>query len=335
MAADLHLLAAGPDQVVYLFGEAAGIVAVALADGDAGREIFRWSDLDLTEMRGTWFAAPTGLSVRTLPPDELTDVDLPTAVVVPWVARSGTQVAADVPVMTLGVSRSEFTVTRTDQAGGAARQWAFAPPASWWALAVDIVPTFDGGFIANSQGIADLGPPSIVRGWADGSVETVEIDGVVYRDPPSTFTVDRSGRFYLATDELLAVVEPFPDRTEYWDGQTRAPGDPFTVELPGIDELFTTEPPSWAFDPVAFGNAVGGYPEVNERRWITVEQGLATDVTVTVTTTNFYDDSGFGGRLELDLNRRDDGTFEFVTGGLSVACQPGRGHEDFRPEPCT
>jgi hypothetical protein len=87
-------------------------------------------------------------------------------------------------------------------------------------------------------------------------------------------------------------------------------------------------------DPVAFGDAVSGALAVNEQRTITAEQRSDTEWLVTVTTSNFFDDSVFGVRWELTLERADDGRFSFVSGQWSNVCQPNRGHQDFQPAFC-
>ena len=55
---------------------------------------------------------------------------------------------------------------------------------------------------------------------------------------------------------------------------------------------------------------------------------------VSVTTSNFFDDSVFASRLELMLRRDDVGRFRFVSGEWGQVCQPGRGQQEFSPELC-
>ena len=46
------------------------------------------------------------------------------------------------------------------------------------------------------------------------------------------------------------------------------------------------------------------------------------------------DDSVASLRLELTFEQLADGTYRFVGGSWSQACQPGRGHQDFSIEVC-
>jgi hypothetical protein len=105
------------------------------------------------------------------------------------------------------------------------------------------------------------------------------------------------------------------------------------VALPDIDTAIDFEA-GWARNPVAFGNAVAGRVAVNERRTIEYERPGESEFTVTVTTSNFFDDSVFASRLQLTLSRDDDGRFRFESGQQTHACQPGRGQQDFSAELC-
>jgi hypothetical protein len=87
-------------------------------------------------------------------------------------------------------------------------------------------------------------------------------------------------------------------------------------------------------DPVAFGDAVRGPLAPNEQRTIDAVQSSELDWTVTVTTSNFFDDSVFADRWELTLERGADGRLAFVSGAWSSSCQPGRGHQAFSTGLC-
>jgi len=56
--------------------------------------------------------------------------------------------------------------------------------------------------------------------------------------------------------------------------------------------------------------------------------------TATLTLEGLMDDSVRAQRYELDLSRRDDGTWKVESASWSQRCHEGRGHQDFSPEPC-
>jgi hypothetical protein len=185
-----------------------------------------------------------------------------------------------------------------------------------------VIPTFDGGFIATTFG----NQQSVIRGWLDGTVTIETIDTF------EPLSLDPNGRVMIADDDRFARFEPVADRSEHWGGRAEY-RDGGSVTLPDIDTAIDFDV-TWARNPIAFGNAVAGRVAVNERRTIEYDRTSDAEFVVTVTTSNFFDDSVFATRLELTLNRIDDGRFRFVSGRWSQACQPGRGHEDFSPDLC-
>jgi hypothetical protein len=323
---------AGPDDVVYLQvdplvpGEvAADLVAISLADGDAGRELGRWSDVVNTVGDSELVATPSGLvNVDCCGPEPLRpDPDAP--VLVPWVDRSGAEVASTDPSIGTSVS-PDLTITRSDRGSAGSRSWTIATPADWVNRGMPpVTPTFDGGFVAALP--TGVESTIIVRGWPGGEVEQIRIEL-----PRGLFTVslDRSGRFLVGDGERMARVDPFADRTVRPAEQATVEVEAGTVTLPDLDDV-TAE---WVLDPVAFGDAVSGPLAVNEQRTITAEQRSDTEWLVTVTTSNFFDDSVYGVRWELTLERAADGRFSFVSGRWSNVCQPNRGHQDFQPALC-
>jgi hypothetical protein len=56
--------------------------------------------------------------------------------------------------------------------------------------------------------------------------------------------------------------------------------------------------------------------------------------TATLTLEGLMDDSVRAQRYELDLGRRDDGTWKVESASWAQRCHEGRGHQDFSPEPC-
>jgi hypothetical protein len=195
------LYVAGPDDVVYLQVDpavpaevAADLVAVSLADGDAGRELGRWSDVVNNVGDSELVATPSGLvNVDCCGPEPLRPApDAP--VLVPWVDRSGAEVASTDPSIGTSVY-PDLTVTRSDRVPAGSRSWTIATPADWANRGMpQVTPTFDGGFVAALPTGVDR--TIVVRGWPDGEVEQIRL-GLPQRDSSpcrSTATVGSSRR---------------------------------------------------------------------------------------------------------------------------------------------
>jgi len=320
---------AGPDDVVYLQVDpavpaelGADIVAVTLADGDAGREIGRWADVANNVGDSELVATPDGLvNVNCCGPDAVRPA--PDAeVLVPWIDRGGATVTSAAPTIHVELDVASMMIARTDAVPAGTREWNVRPAGDWLGRGMPhIVPTFDGGFVAAAYGGVDT---TIIRGWPNGDIEQVVIADVL------SVELDRSGRFVLADGERLVRVEPFADRTVRPGEQAVVDVDAGTVSLPELDEISAT----WMTDAVALGDAVRGPLAVHEQRTIAAEQLSEFDWRVTITTSNLFDDSVFADRWELLLNRGDDGRFTFVSGQWAQACQPNRGHQDFDRTVC-
>ena len=327
----LHLL--GPDDVVYLNVDAADptdgaadLLAITLAPDDAGRVLDRWTGLTDRIGDTDLVATRDGLVVVGCCDHELLRPDPAAEIVLPWIARDGGTTSISGPVMRTEVDMPTLTVHRDDDLPAGTRSWSFDPPADWQPRGMPtVIPTFDGGFIATTFGTEQ----SVIRGWVDGTINTVTID----TSPDfSWVSLDPNGRVTIADGDRFVRFEPFAERAEFWAGRPEI-GDDGNVTLPGIDTPIDAEAP-WARNPIAFGHAVAGRVAVNERRTIEDERLSDTEFRVTVTTSNFFDDSVFASRLELTLRRDDDGRFRFASGAWSQACQPGRGHQDFTAELC-
>jgi hypothetical protein len=323
---------AGPDDVVYLQVDpatpaelAADLVAVALSPDDAGREIARWDGVVDMVGDSELVATPDGLvNVNCCGPDQVRPS--PDAeVLVPWVDRTGSE------VVTTGASirttvYPDLTIARTDAVPAGTREWTFRPPDDWIGRGMpQVTPTFDGGFVA---ALADGQDVTVARGWPDGGVEQITLQDLF------AVSLDRNGRVLIGDGDRIWRVEPFADRTVRPESCTWGCLVPDvetgTVSLPDLSAVTA----DWTQDPVAFADAVGGPPAVNEERSITADQRSATAWLVTITMWNFFDDSVFADRWELTLERADDGRFSFVSGRWSNVCQPNRGHQDFQPAFC-
>jgi hypothetical protein len=238
-----------------------------------------------------------------------------------WIGRDGSTIESPHATIRAEITYPTMTIVRGEQS------WTVTPPADWQPRGMPtVLPTFDGGFIATTFGLV----PSIVRGWPDGTVETLSIAASF--DTSVSPVLDPSGRFVVAHGDRFARFEPFPDRNTYWDGTV-------DIDVGGTGAISVTAPPTqtsatWSTDPFAFANAFAGPIEVNERRTITVEPEGEFRYRATVTTADHLDDSVFGTRQQLDLAVDGEGRFTMLGGTWSQVCQPGRGHQDFSSELC-
>lgn len=325
----LHLV--GPDHVVYLNVDAAvpgdgaaDLVAMTLASDDAGRVLGRWAGITDRVGDSDLVATRDGLVVVGCCDHDVLRPHPAAEVVLPWIARDGDSTAIDGPVVRTEVDLPTLTVHRDEDLPAGTRSWSFDPPADWQPRGMPtVIPTFDGGFMAITFDGVDQ---TVIRGWVDGAIDMITIDTY------EALSLDPNGRVMIADGDRFVRIEPFDDRTEFWAGRPEI-GDDGSVTLPDIDTPIDAEAP-WARNPIAFGNAVAGRFAVNEHRTIQHDRPSEDEFVVTVTTSNFFDDSVFASRLELTLRRDDDGSFRFVTGAWSQVCQPGRGHQEFSPDRC-
>ncbi|MFN3258490.1 MAG: hypothetical protein ACE37B_22640 [Ilumatobacter sp.] len=330
----------GPDDVVYLQvaalvpdgdGLAADVVAVSLADDDAGREIGRWPGVVDNVGDSEIVATRQGLVNVNCCGMEVVRPDPAAQIAVPWLDRNGQAIESTAAMISVEVSYPTLVVNRNDLVPAATTTWTFEPGADWQPRGMPwIVPTFDGGFVASIFGGQEV---TIARGWPDGTVDTIVLSGLTWPD-----ALDPSGRILIADDGFFVRADPFDETAvgsaAYWDGRAEIDTGPTgAISLPGIDEAIDAGP-TWAADPVKFANAVAGRPDVNEIRSITAVQVSEFEWNVAVTTSNLFDDSTNAVRWELVLERGDDGRFRFRSGTQTWSCVPGRGHQDFSRELC-
>jgi hypothetical protein len=329
-----YLYHLGPENVVYLqvapSVEAelgADIVAVSLSADNAGSEVGRWADVAYYDGDSELVATAQGLvNVNCCGPD-IVRPDPESPVLVPWLDSDGEAIRSPSASIQVEISYPTLTVHRVDQVPATTQTWTYEPGGDWQPRGMPtIMPTLDGGFVAATYGSGT----TIARGWSDGTVETIRLDDTI------TFpgALDPSGRFHVADGGFFLRVEPFADRTDYWNGDIEVDaGATGAIRILDLDTTLDTGP-SWATEPIAFGNAVSGRPEVNEIRSIEAEQRSEIEWLVTVTTSNLFDDSVTAVRWELVLNRNDAGQFRFVSGTQTTVCAPGRGHQDFSAQLC-
>lgn len=327
----VYLELLGPDQVVYLNVDAAepgdgaaDLVAMSLASDDAGRVLGRWAGVTDRVGDQDLVATRDGLVVVGCCDHEVLRPDPDAEVVLPWIARDGTAASISGPAMRTEVDLPTLTVHRDDAVPVGTRTWTVDPPADWQPRGMPtVIPTFDGGFIAITFDGVDQ---TVIRGWVDGAIDMVTIDTY------EALSLDPNGRVLIADGDRFARFDPFEDRNTYWDGE-------LDVDVGGTGAITVSRRAShidepWVTDPVAFASAVVGPLPTNEQRTITTEQIDDSVVRATVTTTNFFDDSVFGSRYELDFSVGDDGHLTLTGGTWGQVCQPDRGHQDFTPELC-
>lgn len=322
----------GPGGVAYLWVApaveselATDVVAVSLDDTEAGRELGRWPGVVNLAGDSELVATPDGLVVVGCCDHERVRPAADATVEIPWVGTGGT-IPSPWPTFRVEVTPPTITVHRDDRVPAVTRSWTFELDDREPRGMPSIQPTFDGGFVAVDDGGARS---SIVRGWTDGTVDTVRLDdSIIFPDG-----LDPSGRMLVANGGFFLRVEPFDRQAPRWEG-TADEDDADALTLPGIDGAIDAGP-SWALDPIAFADAVTYRPAVNEIRSIVAEQRSEFEWVVTVITSNFFDDSVDASRRQLVLTRSDvDGRFRFVTGSQDWACAPNRGHQDFSRELC-
>ncbi len=315
---------AGPDDVVYLnidTGEESegDIVAVSLADGDAGREIARWpgsdrvGDADLV-------ATPDGIVNVGCCGEERQRPEPTDVVEIPWVDRAGGSITSPIPRLQLSWQDDSLLVERDD------RSWTFDSLGDSTLRAMSITSTFDGGVMAQVAAIGGT-PTMVLRGWPDGSIDTQVIDEY-------SAAIEPTGTLVFENGDRFARVELFTDEPDRWIGALDLDLSNWSVSAPGLDEFLGTGAPLWATDPIAFVDAVAGPTAVNETRSIRVLSDDGTTVQMEVITANFFDDSVSAGRYQLTLERQADDALRFVSGEFANACQPGRGQQDFAAELC-
>jgi hypothetical protein len=170
--------------------------------------------------------------------------------------------------------------------------------------------------------------------WPDGRVDPGDIylqmlrqqDGQVMLLEPTGSVVIRIGdRLVRQTLEEIG--------TPGWPGRTSfdTSGDEWTMTAPGLNDHITAAQPEWAADPLLLARQL--VPELGPAELFSATWEPLTGV-LTLTVSNFLDDSVLAGQTTVQLEAGDDGLLRFVSATYAQQCQPGRGQQDFRPELC-
>ncbi|MEZ5429299.1 MAG: hypothetical protein R2747_23830 [Pyrinomonadaceae bacterium] len=84
-------------------------------------------------------------------------------------------------------------------------------------------------------------------------------------------------------------------------------------------------------------NLAGRFDEALSRKIeMVLQPGEPTGlITVLITDDGFADDSVRGEKFKLVIRSDENGFFKVISAGRSQVCWPGRGHQDYSPEPCS
>lgn len=346
---DASLLAAGPDDIAYFtldnpWPTGADVLAVSVAPADAGTVIQRIPEVTgLGVGDGDLYAAPQGLVLSDwyatgLRPNPGAEP------YVEWIRRdgdaTGTFTAAGLDDAANTVQVGDRTWTLGD------RLVAPTGPADQTVLA-----TFDGGFIAWYHAYPGGGVTEVMRGYLDGSVQHRLLPWIYPLLAPD-------GTLLLPDGDHFVRLAPFPAPSDGWDGRLEIDVAAGTAEAVGRNELavgrgagsveemtlnefldgviagLDVDSP-WASASPAFADAVAGpTSSPAELRTVRVSPAAGATVTAVVVTEGFLDDSVYGERLVIHLDL-SGGTPRVERIEWANACQPGRGHQDYRAERCT
>jgi hypothetical protein len=189
-----------------------------------------------------------------------------------------------------------------------------------------ITATLDGGFLAAFADIGGAGV-TIARGWPDGTVSQVDA-----AEHPAL--LEPTGRALFAADDHFLRRELFPAPADHPDwGIAIGAEDEWRIDPYTLNEDIDGRQPSWAFDPVAFADALAGPLGPGETRSV-VASPPADEVTVTAVSSNLLDPGLAAARITLVLTRSDTGAFHLASGVYDIACWPEHGHQDFEASNC-
>ncbi|MEM8746216.1 MAG: hypothetical protein AAGF91_05915 [Actinomycetota bacterium] len=332
----------GPDDVAYLMAPTPGagdplsdIWAVPLAGERAGQGIAIAESIPFNG-DSTFVPAVDGLAdVACCGPERMRpDPDDP---VYGWVDGEGQPITYDRATfrveLSLGLADVTPRLVRTEL-DGSETAWVLPHIARLARDVPYVVPTDDGGALMLVAESGDSGRwiarfrPGV--GEIDGA-DLFHLDGDWF---PLTLLAD--GRVLMLDDEadrlVIRTLDEAGDRGVA-DGLfvNLIEDGPSSVVAPGLNEFITSEQPTWAESLDSLGVVLLPGSVFGERLSITSDVSTAT---LFLTIDGLLDDSVAATRLTIDTERAADGLLRFVSGSQSQRCQPGRGHQDFRSDPC-
>jgi hypothetical protein len=109
-----------------------------------------------------------------------------------------------------------------------------------------------------------------------------------------------------------------------------------TLPVADFNAYTETVDEHWEQDLASVAGAfVGaGRTDAARRSFEATSRDEGASATATLTLDGLFDDSVAAQRYDLELTRRDDGTWTIDSASWAQRCQEGRGHQDFSPEPC-
>jgi hypothetical protein len=143
-------------------------------------------------------------------------------------------------------------------------------------------------------------------------------------------------------EEVNRACSPEPPSSEGWTAwPVTLDEDAFTVDVDRFNEFLHDATPPVSTSPCDAARVFARLDQPSDEpddlpldTEVVVEPEGVPDATVTITQEGFADDSTHGARWVLTFEEQDDGTVRLVSGSLSQRCQPGRGHQDYRPASC-
>lgn len=124
--------------------------------------------------------------------------------------------------------------------------------------------------------------------------------------------------------------EPPPAR---WEGLPRPLPEDGTLPVAPFEDYAGRVDEEWERAPRELARVYTRAEEL-DGTLRTTELRSGDAATVSVEVDRLADDSIRAVRYDLELERRDDGTWRLASARWSQRCQPGRGHQELSPELC-
>lgn len=215
----------------------------------------------------------------------------------------------------------------------------------------DLVALFDAALLATDSTQSDLA--DALRAWCESGAlcqQPTEFTPRLDHDAVTliaTYSDQATTAAFRGTtiEGRTAVMGLSPNPTLTWDSRITVDFERSSLGAPGFNEYITEQAPITARTPEGAARLLlnKGYrfaepwlpPSEREPNEIVVTETDDQGATVQSTTSGLLDDSTEAVRYTIELDLAEDGLYRFNSGAGASRCQPGRGHQDFRPGPCT
>jgi hypothetical protein len=329
----------GPDDVAYISVDTPTVddpsndlLAIPLSGPRAGEVVERRTGLDGSG-DSTLVARADGLAVvGCCGPAE--SRPSPDAVVYPFVDSNGTPVGSTAPTLRLDLGEAGNTLVRVD--GDRERQFAL-PTASLYPRDVPVMVAADDGGVVAWDYVETFSGGKLVFvrfgvDWPDFAIDNADVY-VAGVEPLASgeILLERSGTVIVATGDAFVRSTFGEIASPGWGGRADVDTTTGVVAAPGLNDHIDDRQPMWASDPTTLAWQIVQSAGPNEQVQTEFDEASGQ---LTITTTGLLDDSVAATRLVIATETADDGLLRFVDGTWSQSCQPGRGHQDFRTEPC-